>query len=82
MDVPDHEKIMKTNSKQTDTIDPNITVEEFLRLHPDAVPVFIRHRMICVGCWMSRFDTLEDVAWNYNLDMQNFLNELTDYQSP
>lgn len=69
---------MQNNSPPPKAIDPKITVEEFLRQRPNAVPVFIRHRMVCLGCWMSRFDTLADVAWNYNLDTEQFLRELSE----
>ena len=52
------------------------TVGDLLRCRPEIIPVFIRHRFICVGCSMARFDTLQDVASNYHLDPQLFLNEL------
>ncbi|GIV66441.1 MAG: DUF1858 domain-containing protein [Chloroflexota bacterium] len=55
---------------------PETRINELLRQFPQTVPVFLRHRMVCVGCWMSKFDTLADAVWNYGLDMETFLQEL------
>ncbi|HEX9014061.1 MAG TPA: DUF1858 domain-containing protein [Anaerolineaceae bacterium] len=54
-----------------------MSVGEFLRRWPEAVPIFIAHRMLCVGCPMAPFDTMEDVAFNYHLDLQDFLTEVS-----
>jgi len=43
---------------------------------PAAIPVFLRRRMICVGCSMSVFDTLRDAVENYGLDGALFLAEV------
>ncbi len=67
---------MENSSRSPSALDPKITVEELLRQRPNAIMVFVHHRMACVGCWMSRFDTLADVAWNYDLDTDQFLHEL------
>ena len=41
---------------------PEMTVLEFLRRWPAAIPVFFEHRMACVGCSIAPYDTLEEVA--------------------
>lgn len=43
---------------------------------PAVFPVFIKHQLHCMGCKMARFDTLEDVAKNYQLDLDDFLDEI------
>jgi hybrid cluster-associated redox disulfide protein len=43
-------------------IDSEITIQELLKLHPRAITVFIKHRMLCVGCPARAFHTLEEVA--------------------
>jgi hybrid cluster-associated redox disulfide protein len=60
-------------------IHPAARISELLRDYPATIPVFIRHRMVCVGCWMSKFDTIADAVWNYGLDMEEFLSELNNF---
>ena len=51
-------------------------VAEVLARWPQTIPVFFRHHLICVGCAMSRFETLGEIAAIYNLDLSGFLAEL------
>ena len=43
---------------------------------PQTIPVFIRHRMACVGCSLAAFGTLEEATRVYGLDLADFVNEL------
>lgn len=52
------------------------TVAEVLARWPEAIPVFLRHRLSCVGCTMSPFESLEDVCAIYAIDLETFLAEL------
>lgn len=54
----------------------NLTVAEVLARWPQAIRVFFRHRMACVGCTMAPFDTIADVAAIYRLPLHCFLSEL------
>ncbi|MCS7222401.1 MAG: DUF1858 domain-containing protein [Anaerolineae bacterium] len=54
----------------------DLTVAEVLARWPQAVQVFFRHRMACVGCTMAPFDTIADVTAIYGLPMNCFLSEL------
>ncbi|MCX7976574.1 MAG: DUF1858 domain-containing protein [Bellilinea sp.] len=56
---------------------PDTQINELLRQYPQTASVFFRHQMVCVGCWMSKFDTIADAVWNYGLDLENFLAELS-----
>lgn len=51
-------------------------VAPFLSRHPAAASVFLAHRMACVGCSLSAFDTLADAAREYRLPLAPFLDEL------
>ncbi len=51
-------------------------VAEVLARWPQTIPVFFRHHLICVGCAMSRFETLGEIAAIYGLDLSGFLDEL------
>lgn len=57
-------------------INPKMSVADLLEQAPEAVPVFIRHQMACVGCSMSAFEALEDAAKVYRIDPEVFLREL------
>ena len=54
----------------------DLVVAEVLARWPQAIPVFFRHQMICVGCAMSRFESLAEIAAIYRLDLTGFLGEL------
>ena len=59
-----------------DIFSPNLTLKELFDRWPQAIPVFLHHRMICVGCSMSIFDTLADAMTNYGLSEAAFQAEL------
>ncbi len=63
-------------------IDLEMSVEELLDRWPEAIPIFIRHKMGCVGCSMAPFDTLADVTTIYHLNPQQFLGELSQAIQP
>jgi hybrid cluster-associated redox disulfide protein len=51
-------------------------VADILNDWPETVPVFLRRHLGCVGCDMSPFDTVADVARIYKFDAAAFLEEL------
>ncbi len=53
-----------------------LTVNQLLTCWSEAGPVFIRHRMACLGCPMAAFETLEGAATIYHLPLDVFLAEL------
>ncbi len=55
---------------------PNLTVSELLNCWPEMLPVFFRHRMACVGCPMSQFETVAGAAAVYGLNLDSFMHEL------
>lgn len=59
-------------------VDPNEIVADLLGSRPQAVRVFLRHRMACPGCGMAPFETLEEVARVYGVPLQPFLHELEE----
>ena len=61
---------------KNDQITTELIVADVLRDWPQTIPVFIGHRMGCVGCAMSAFDTLADVVEIYGLHADHFLEEL------
>lgn len=57
-------------------LDFKMTVSELLTHHPSAISVFLRRKMLCVGCPTERFHTLEDVARIHGIAMEKLLREL------
>ena len=61
-----------------DTIlSPTLTVDRLFAKWPQTTAVFLRRRFACIGCLMAPFDTLEDVARNYQVDLVELLAELS-----
>ncbi len=60
----------------SDGIDTQINLKTLFDTWPAVIPVFVRHRMICVGCTMSAFDTLGEAVANYHLEWPAFRSEL------
>jgi len=57
-------------------IDSKMTVSDLMRVHPSAMDVFIKRKMLCVGCPTESFHTLEDVAHLYGIALEQLLREL------
>ena len=57
-------------------LDSKMTVNELMRVHPSAMDVFIKRKMLCVGCPTEMFHTLEDVARIYGIALEQLLREL------
>jgi hybrid cluster-associated redox disulfide protein len=57
-------------------LEPGLIVAEVLARWPQTIPVFLRHRMACVGCAITPFETLAEVAAIYDLELSHFLSEL------
>ena len=57
-------------------LDSKMTVSELIRVYPSAMDVFIKRKMLCVGCPTESFHTLEDVAHFYGIALEQLLREL------
>ncbi len=56
--------------------DPDLPLADLMRYWPQTIPVFLRHRMLCVGCVVSPFHTIVDASAEYHLDLDMFMAEL------
>ena len=63
-------------------IDPDSVVADILSDWPETIPVFLKRHLNCVGCDMSPFDTVADVARIYKFDAADFLEELQTAITP
>ncbi len=62
--------------KQPDFDDPDMALDTLMRLWPETIAVFLRHKMLCVGCMVNPFDTVVDACHEYDLDEAAFRTEL------
>ncbi len=54
----------------------DLTVAELLNRWRETAAVFVTRRMACVGCPLSSFETLDNVATVYGLPLDILVNEL------
>ncbi len=57
--------------------DPDLPLSELMTHWPQTIPVFLRHKMLCVGCMVCPFHTIVDACAEYHLDYDAFMAELT-----
>lgn len=53
-----------------------LTLEQLFQRWPETVAAFQRRQMACVGCVVAPFYTVADAAQVYDLDLDEFLQEL------
>lgn len=59
-------------------IHPEISVAEVMERWPETASVFLKHRTACIGCELASFDSLADAARNYQLSVDELLNDLEE----
>lgn len=56
--------------------DPDLPLEDLMAEWPQTISVFLRHKMLCVGCMVSPFHTVTDACREYHLNEEAFMCEL------
>lgn len=59
-----------------DLDNPDLDLGTLMARWPETVRVFMRHRMLCVGCMVNPFHTVIDACLEYDLDETLFRLEL------
>ncbi|MPQ96015.1 DUF1858 domain-containing protein [Thioclava sp. JE_KL1] len=57
---------------------PDATLDALMRDWPATIEVFMRHKMLCVGCLVNPFHTIDDACTEYRLDLDDFIAELDE----
>ncbi|SFI52242.1 DUF1858 domain-containing protein [Jannaschia pohangensis] len=57
---------------------PDLAIGDIMDIWPATIPVFLRHRMLCVGCLIRPFHSLSDACAEYGLDEETFLRALRE----
>ncbi len=55
---------------------PDLTVTDLLNRWEQTASVFVNLRMACVGCPLSSFETLDNVAHVYGLPLETLMSGL------
>ena len=53
-----------------------------MAMWPETIPVFLRHKMLCVGCMVNPFHTVIDACLEYGLNVDDFFDELAEALNP
>ena len=56
--------------------DPDLPIADMMRRWPETMSVFIAHGMLCVGCLVGPFHTIDDACAEYGIDPKSLLAEL------
>jgi hybrid cluster-associated redox disulfide protein len=59
-----------------DKITKNMTFFEVMRMHPDAVSVFQKYNLGCVGCMGAQNESLEQGANAHGIDVEALVKDL------
>lgn len=62
----------------TARIDPDMPVDEIMRLWPATIRVFMRRQMLCVGCPIGQFHTVTDACSEHGVDEDFLCRELLE----
>ncbi len=63
-------------SSDQDSISTHLTISAILERWPEVIPIFINHKMACVGCSLADFMTLEDALEIYHLEKEPFIEQI------
>jgi hybrid cluster-associated redox disulfide protein len=51
-------------------------VQDVVERYPQAIAIFLRHGLQCVGCYISPFHTIADTAREYAISIDPLLRDL------
>lgn len=54
----------------------NMTMDEIMRTWPETIRVILDHRLLCVGCPIAGFHTVDDAIREHEIDGDRFRVEL------
>lgn len=56
--------------------DVDISVMDIMNNWPETLSVFLQYKMLCIGCSIAPFHTIEEACAEYNLDVAKIRIEL------
>jgi hybrid cluster-associated redox disulfide protein len=58
------------------TITKDMSIGEVVQKYPATVEVFLRHGLMCFGCAVARFESIEQGALAHGMDVDALLRDL------
>ncbi|MFP7570529.1 DUF1858 domain-containing protein [Marivita sp. S2033] len=74
--IPDRERRNAVVQETRTWDEADLSVFDIMGQWPETARVFLRHKMLCVGCRVAPFHTISDVCAAYHLDEAAFRGEL------
>jgi hybrid cluster-associated redox disulfide protein len=68
--------MLPAHADDSDTITPDMLLDEVMTHFPSTVQVFIARRMHCFGCPIARFETVAEACVIYRQPLQAMLADL------
>ena len=62
--------------RKPDLDNADLSLDMLMKIAPETITVFLRHKMLCIGCLVNPFHTVIDACRAYGLDEQLFRAEL------
>lgn len=59
-------------------ITKNMSIIEVVENYPQAIEVFIRHGLGCIGCAAARYENIEAGARVHGIDPDKLVNEINE----
>ncbi|MDP3898416.1 MAG: DUF1858 domain-containing protein [Mesorhizobium sp.] len=58
------------------SLSPETSVDDVMRMWPATIAVFLQHRFLCVGCPIAPFHTIRDVCQAHETDEAAFRHDI------
>jgi len=58
------------------TITKNLPIGKVVQEHPETIPVFLQHGLMCFGCAVARFEDIEQGAMAHGIDVEALVKDL------
>lgn len=60
------------------TITKDMPIGQVVQKHPETIPVFLRHGLMCIGCAVARFENIEQGALAHGIDVDKLITALNE----
>ena len=51
-------------------------LDDLMRTYTATIPIFIRHKMLCIGCPVVRLHDVRQACWEHGIALDAFLDEV------
>lgn len=63
-------------------ITKSMSIGEIVQKYPETFPVFAKHRLHCIGCAISAYETLEQGAEAHGINIDKLVKDLNSAVEP